>query len=108
MSEETDVVKVLDGCSVGRSVAAASHLRRRRHMSGWYGDVVVVHGTYRPHPEGLVDSQYRYDRAPPWSVRGICIPHVRILMEQIRQVCKILLCNSRSRKVNKRKQVVSV
>lgn len=99
------MVKVLVGCRAGRSLAAASHSRRRRHMSGWYGDAVAVHGTYRPHPEGLVDSQYRYDRAPPWSVRGVCIPHVRILMEQMRQVCKLLVCNIRSKKVNKRKRL---
>lgn len=91
MSEETDVVKVPVGRRAGRSRAVTSHSRRRRHMSGWCGGVVVVHGTCRPHPEGLVGSQYRYDRAPPWSVRGVCIPHVRILMEQMRQVCKILI-----------------
>lgn len=66
------------------------HSRRHRHMSGWCGDVVVVHGTGRPHPEGLVGSRYRYGRAPPWSVLS-CIPHVRVLTGQMRQVCLKML-----------------
>lgn len=73
------------------------HSRRHRHTSGWCGGAVAVLGTYRPHPEGLVGSQYRYDQEPPWSVLVVCIPRVPTLMGQSTQVCKVLLSNSCSK-----------